>query len=65
MLRGSVVEFDEAEGLGTVEDDSGTRYLFHIVEIADRSRTIGIGQMVAFEILPRFGMYQAGRLLKV
>ena len=65
MLRGTVVEFDEAKGLGTVTADDGIDYLFHVIEIADGTRTIDVGQAVAFQPLPKFGSYQAGRVHKV
>ena len=65
MLRGTVVEFDEAVGLGTVSSDEGVSYRFHMIEVADGTRTIDVGQSVAFELLPKFGRYEAGRLQKV
>jgi cold shock CspA family protein len=65
MLRGTVIDFDEATGLGTVTDDDGTAYLFHVIEIADGTRTIDVGQAVTFQPLPKFGTYQAGKLHKV
>ncbi len=65
MLRGTVAAFDEATGLGTVSADDGTEYLFHMIEIADGTRAVEVGQAVAFQPLPKFGRYQAGRLHKV
>ena len=52
-------------GLGTVTADDGQPYLFHVVEIADGTRTIDVGQAVGFQSLPRFGTFQAGRSDKV
>ncbi len=60
MLRGSVSEFDDAKGLGTVRGDDGTEYQFHCIEIADGTRTIVVGQSVWFQTLARFGRLQAG-----
>ena len=46
-------------------DDDGIDYLFHVIEIADGTRSIEVGQAVTFEQLPKFGSYQAGALQKV
>ncbi len=62
MLRGIVTEFSDERGLGTVTDDGGHTYVFHVIEIEDGTRTIGVGQSVGFEPLPRFGSLQAGRV---
>lgn len=61
-LYGTVTEFDEHVGLGTVTTNDGTTYLFHCVEIADGSRTIPIGAAVTFELLPKLGAYEASQL---
>jgi cold shock CspA family protein len=65
VIRGTVTEFDDAKGLGTVASDDGTAYLFHVVEIADGTRTIDVGTDVSFQPLPKFGRLQAGRLHKL
>ena len=65
MLTGTVTEFSDTKGLGTVTGDDGVSYLFHVIEIADGTRTIDVGQTVDFRLLPRFGTFQAGRLRKV
>jgi cold shock CspA family protein len=65
MLSGTVTEFSEARGLGTVTTSDGRPYLFHVIEIADGSRTIDVGQTVCFQSLPRFGSLQAARIRKV
>jgi cold shock CspA family protein len=65
MLTGRVTEFDAGRGLGMVHADDGGDYLFHLIEIADGTRTIDVGQPVVFERLPRFGRFQAGRLVQV
>ncbi len=64
MLAGTVTEFDEAKGLGTVTGADGRAYLFHCIEIADGTRTIDVGQPVRFQPLPKFGRIQAGRVTK-
>jgi cold shock CspA family protein len=65
MMRGTITEFDDAKGLGTVAADDGTAYLFHVIEIADGTRTIDVGSTVSFQPLPKFGRLQAGRLHKL
>ena len=52
-------EFDADRGLGTIRSDTGDDHEFHCVEIADGSRDIPIGAEVTFEILPKFGRYEA------
>jgi cold shock CspA family protein len=51
-LRGTVSEFDEAKGYGTVRTDDGRALFFHCTQIADGSRTIPVGAAVEFEIVP-------------
>ena len=51
-MRGTVVEFDEAVGLGTVRAISGQNYPFHCTQIADGSRTIEVGAAVDFQVVP-------------
>jgi cold shock CspA family protein len=50
-LRGTVSEFDEAKGYGTVRID-GRELFFHCSQIADGTRTIPVGVAVEFEIVP-------------
>jgi cold shock CspA family protein len=64
-MRGRVSEFDDAKGLGTIVDGAGTTFEFHVIEIADGTRTIDVGQAVVFAPLPRFGRIEAGRIEKV
>ncbi len=61
-MRGTVVAFDEARGLGEVESD-GSRYPFHCTAIADGTRTIPVGVEVSFELRPAgMGRWEATRL---
>ena len=48
-MDGTVVSFDEARGLGTIDAD-GTAYPFHCTAIVDGTRTIAVGTVVAFEV---------------
>ncbi len=59
---GIVSEFDADRGLGTVRAADGTEHLFHCVEIADGSRRIEVGTEVRFDLLPKFGRYEAANL---
>jgi len=62
---GTVVEFDEHRGLGTVADDAGTRYPFHCTRIADGTRTIDVGAPVRFTLRPGgLGRWEADAIEK-
>ncbi|MFK7920266.1 MAG: hypothetical protein AB8G14_19495 [Ilumatobacter sp.] len=61
-LRGTVVSFDAAVGLGEIESISGERHLFHCIEIADGSRSIDVGTEVRFDLLRKFGSHEAGNV---
>lgn len=64
-MLGTVVEFDEPRGLGTVAAD-GTAYPFHCTAIADGTRTIDVGATVAFEVRPGgLGRWEATALAVV
>jgi CspA family cold shock protein len=58
-LTGRVEHFDADVGLGEIVADSGERYAFHCIEIADGTREIPVGVEVAFDLLPKFGRYEA------
>ena len=62
MFAGTVTEFDDATGLGSVAAADGRVYVFHCIEIADGTRRIEVGQAVRFQPLPKFGRFQAGRV---
>jgi cold shock CspA family protein len=62
-VNGTVVEFDEHVGLGTVEGEDGARLGFHCVAIADGSRRIDVGAAVTFDVVPgRLGRWEAWRI---
>jgi cold shock CspA family protein len=65
MLSGTVTDFSGSRGLGTITAADGRPYLFHVIEIADGSRHIDVGQAVTFEPLPKFGSLEAGKVRKV
>lgn len=51
---GTVIEFDDAAGIGRVRDDGpdGTERFFHCTQIAGGSRTIAVGTHVSYEVRP-------------
>lgn len=62
-MTGTVAEFDEDRGLGTVEGEDGHRLDFHCVAIADGSRTIDVGATVTYEVVPgRLGRWEAASI---
>jgi cold shock CspA family protein len=64
---GSVVEFDEAAGYGTVvATDPEGRWFFHCTAIADGSRGIVVGTQVRFEVTAgRLGRFEGVNLRPV
>jgi cold shock CspA family protein len=61
--HGSVTAFDETRGLGEVTDDDGAVFTFHCVEIADGTRSIGVGTPVRFDVVAKLGRYEAARIV--
>ncbi len=61
-LTGTVTAFDESAGLGTITSEDGAEHAFHCIEIADGSRSIAVGTAVAFDLLAKFGRYEAARI---
>ncbi|MBV8386790.1 MAG: cold shock domain-containing protein [Acidimicrobiia bacterium] len=59
-MQGTVAEFDEPKGYGTVRSDDGQSFFFHCTQIADGTRTIPDGAEVMFEVVPgRNGRWEA------
>jgi cold shock CspA family protein len=52
MTTGTVTEFDDPKGWGTVTSDDGVEHPFHCSAIADGTRTIAVGTAVTFEVVP-------------
>ena len=64
-MKGTVVEFDEAKGYGTVRAEDGRDLFFHCTQIADGTRAIDQGAEVEFEIVPgRNGRWEATEIKK-
>jgi cold shock CspA family protein len=58
--KGTVVEFDEHVGLGSVVSTAGKTYRFHCTQITDGSRRIDPGTAVTFVVVPgRHGTWEA------
>ncbi len=65
VAQGTVTEFDEARGWGTVES-GGRAYPFHCTQIADGTRTIEVGTQVGFDVRPGgMGRWEAAGLAPV
>lgn len=60
--RGTVVEFDETVGIGTIVSADGAEHPFHCIEIADGSRTIDTGVEVSFDLLAKLGRWEAANI---
>jgi cold shock protein len=58
---GTVVDFDEAKGYGTVRGDDGApEHFFHCTAIADGTRTVPVGARVRYEVVAgRQGRWEA------
>ena len=63
-MRGMVTAFDEARGLGTITAEDGEVFPFHCTQIADGTRTIDVGEVVRFDVLPKLGRYEATAIEK-
>jgi cold shock CspA family protein len=63
MATGTVTEFDDPKGWGTVTSDDGVEHFFHCSAIADGTRTIEVGTVVTYDVVPgRLGRWEAASL---
>lgn len=62
VRRGVVAIFDEQSGIGVVATREGVEHPFHCIEIADGSRTIEVGTEVSFDLLAKFGRWEAANI---
>lgn len=60
--RGEVTAFDEAVGIGSIRGADGAEHPFHCIEIADGSRAIPPGTEVSFDLLAKFGRWEAANI---
>lgn len=64
-MRGTVAAFDEHAGFGTVRTEDGRELFFHCTQLTDGTRSIEVGTVVRFEIVPgRLGRWEAARVEK-
>jgi cold shock CspA family protein len=64
-VNGTVVEFDDAAGIGRVRDDGpgGVTRFFHCTAIADGTRTIAVGADVTYDVRPgHLGQWEAAEI---
>jgi cold shock CspA family protein len=62
-MRGTVIAFDEHRGIGEVRADDGASYSFHCTAIADGTRTIAVGVVVEFAVVPGYlGRWEAAAI---
>ena len=62
MLTGTVTEYDEGRGLGTITSDDGRTIPFQCTQIANGTRTIAVGQAVTFGLMAKLGRYEAAAI---
>lgn len=51
-VSGVVETFDDPRGIGTLRSVDGDEIFFHCTAIADQSRTIEVGAVVTFAVVP-------------
>jgi cold shock CspA family protein len=51
-MQGTVVEFQDAQGYGTIASADGASYFFHCTQITDGTRAIAVGASVMFGVKP-------------
>ena len=52
MATGTVTEWDDHGGYGTItDDDSGASHFFHCTQLLDGSRTTSVGEKVSFDVV--------------
>ena len=60
---GRVVVFDAERGLGEIEEPDGTRRAFHCTQVADGSRTVPVGAVVRYVLVPSsLGAWEASEV---
>ena len=65
-MKGTVADFDEHVGLGTLRAEDGRELQFHCTQLVDGTRTIDVGARVRFEVVPgHAGKWEAARVEKL
>ncbi|HYD09418.1 MAG TPA: cold shock domain-containing protein [Acidimicrobiales bacterium] len=67
MPAGSVTEWDDHGGYGTVTaDDTADGYFFHCTQLLDGTRTTHVGERVTFDVeAGRLGRWEATNISKI
>ena len=64
-MRGTVVAFDSARGVGEIAGPDGARYPFHATVVADGTRNVDVGAVVEFDVVPgHLGRWEASAIVK-
>ena len=65
-MTGTVADWNEQAGFGSITAADGTSYFFHCTQIADGTRTIEPGVAVRFDVVAgRLGRWEAARVEKL
>ena len=65
-MKGTIADFDEHVGLGSVRAEDGRELLFHCTQLLDGTRTIDVGALVRFEVVAgHAGKWEAARVEKL
>ena len=65
-MKGTVADFDEHVGLGTLRAEDGRELLFHCTQLLDGTRTIEVGALVRFDVVAgHSGKWEAARVEKL
>jgi len=65
-MTGTVTDWDERGGYGTITADDGAAHFFHCTRLLDGSRTTEVGQRVEFEVVPgHLGRWEATDIRKL
>ena len=65
MRTGVIAAFDDPKGFGIV-GSGDDQYFFHCTQIADGTRTIGVGTEVTFEVVAgHLGQWEAAEVTPV
>ena len=64
-MDGTVIAFDEARGLGSIETADGSAHPFHCTALLDGTRSVHAGAVVTFELRPAgMGRWEATHIVK-
>ena len=65
-MKGTIADFDEHVGLGTVRAEDGRELSFHCTQLLDGTRTIDVGARVRFVVVAgHLGRWEAARVEKL